>query len=76
MSEPLHLQSIDALRAFAEDLKAIMVEADEVVSTIHNGRDLISEATQLREQIEALEAVHLQMLQALSTLRRRLTRTA
>ena len=76
MDDPLHLQSIEALRAFAEDLKAIMVEADEVVATIHNARDLNAETAQLREQIEALEAVHLQMLQALSTLRRRLTRNA
>jgi len=75
MNEPLHLHGIHALRAFAEDLEAIMVEADEVVATIHNARDVNAETAQLREQIEALEAVHLQMLQALSTLRRRLTKT-
>jgi hypothetical protein len=53
-----------------------MVEADEVVATIHNARDANAETAQLREQIETLEAVHLQMLQALSTLRRRLIKTA
>jgi len=75
MDEPLNLDSIQALRAFADDLKAIMVEADEVVATIQNARDLNAETAQLRDQIEALEAVHLQMLQALSTLRRRLTKS-
>jgi len=70
MTDPLQLQSIQALQALADDLKAMLAEAETfVAAAVQDVHELRLETAQLQEATSALEALRSRTQEALAALR-------